>query len=130
MTAREFAVVLETEGADALAPWLGRLLELGLVQSTGCTRGTRYFVASVVLRDSGVKLPTSLKRIEPHRLIELVREDLHRYSRSNIGDISSRIGLEVNRSQLRRTLAQLVRSGAAVMDGQRRGARYRLREER
>ncbi len=129
MTARELAAVLETEGADALTPWLGRLLEIGLVLSTGRTKGTRYFVDPALLKDSGVKLPTSLKRIEPHRLIELVREDLRRYPHSKISEISARIGPEVHRSRLRRALAQLVRSGVVVMEGQRNGARYLLREE-
>ena len=129
MTARELAALLETDGADALAPWLGRLPELGLVQSAGRTQGTRYFVDPALLRDSGVKLATSLKRIEPHRLVELVREDLRRYPRSKIGEISTRIGPEVNRSLLKRALVELVRSGVAVMEGKRNGARYRLTDE-
>jgi ATP-dependent DNA helicase RecG len=129
MTARELSTVLNMASAEALAPWLGRLPEMGLVQSTGRTKGTRYFVAPALLRDSGVELPTSLTRIEPHRLSALVREDLRRYPRAKIGEISARIGAEVHRSQLKRALAQLVRSGVAVMEGQRNGARYRLREE-
>ena len=129
MTARELSTVLDTGGAEGLAPWLGRLPGLGLVQSTGRTKGTRYFVNPVFLRDSGVKFVTSLKRIEPHRLLELVREDLRRYPHSKIGEISARIGAEINRSQLKRALADLVRSGTAVMEGQRAGARYRLADE-
>ena len=129
MTARELAALLHMASAEALALWLGRLPEMGLVRSAGRTKGTRYFVAPALLKDSGVKLATSLKRIEPHRLSELIREDLLRYPRSKIGEISTRIGAEVHRSQLRRALAQLVRSGAAVMDGQRNGARYRLKSE-
>lgn len=129
MTARELATLLETDGSDTLAIWLGRLPELGLVKSAGRTQGTRYFVDPALLRDSGVKLATSLKRIEPHRLVELVREDLRRYPRSKTGEISARIGTEVNRSLLKRALLQLVRSGVAVMEGQRNGARYRLTDE-
>jgi ATP-dependent DNA helicase RecG len=126
MTARELAVFLEAEGQDALIPWLGRLPGLGLVQSFGRTRGTRYHVDPAVLRDSGLTLVTSLKRIEPHRLLELVREDLRRYPRSKISEISVRIGKEVSRSQLKRALADLVRAGEGVMDGVKNGARYRL----
>jgi ATP-dependent DNA helicase RecG len=126
MTARELAGALDTSSAEA---WLGRLPDMGLILSTGRTKGTRYFVDPAVLHGSGLKLPTSLKRIEPHRLVELVREDLRRYPHAKIGQISARIGTEVNRSQLRRALAQLVESGVVVMEGQRNGARYRLREE-
>jgi ATP-dependent DNA helicase RecG len=67
-----------------------------------------------------------LRRIEPHRLLELVREDVRRYPGSKIGEISERIGAEVARSQLKRALAELVASGVVLMEGQRNGARYRL----
>ena len=128
MTARELAAALEAENAVTLATWLGRLPGMGLVSSAGRTKGTRYFVDPALLKDSGVSLPTSLTRIEPHRLLELVREDLRRYPRSRIGEIGTRIGAEVPRSRLKRSLAQLVRSGTVVLEGQRGGARYSLRE--
>ena len=111
---------------DALAVWLGRLQSFSLVQSSGRTQGTRYFIDPSLLRGSELKVPTTLLRIEPHRLLELVREDLRRYPNSKIGEISQRIGQEVNRSQLKRALAELVSLAAVVMDGQRNGARYRL----
>lgn len=126
LTARELTSLLEVESTDELVPWFGRLLTLDLVQSTGRTQGTRYFVNPCLLRDSGIRLPTTLKRIEPHRLQELVREDLRRYPNSKIGEISSRIGPEVKRSQLKRALAELVRLGVALMEGERNGAHYRL----
>ena len=108
--------------------WLGRLTGLGLVQSAGRTKGTRYYAAPVLLRNSGVELATTLRRIEPHRLLELVREDLRRYPRSKIGEISARIGREVPRSRLKRVLADLVQFGVATMEGERAAARYQLRE--
>lgn len=126
MTARELALLLEVGSTDELAHWFGRLLILDLVQSTGRTQATRYFVDPELLRDSGIKLPTTLKRIEPHRLQELVREDLRRYPGSKIGEISERIGSEVNRSQLKRALAELVKNEVALMEGNRNGARYCL----
>jgi len=126
MTARELGALLETEGADELAVWLGRLQTMALVQSAGRTQGTRYFVDPNLLRGADLKLPTTLLRIEPHRLMELVREDLRRYPRSKIGEISNRIGPELNRSQLKRALAELVSLSVVVMEGERNGARYRL----
>ena len=126
MTARELAAVLETEGGDALSVWLGRLQPLGLVQTAGRTQGTRYFVDPTLLRDAKLVLPTTLRRIEPHRLLELIREDLRRYPNSKIGEISGRIGPEVNRSQLKRALTELVDRSVVVMEGLRNGARYRL----
>ena len=127
MTARELATALEAATADALGSWLGRLTELGLVSSVGRTKGTRYFVNPAVLTASGVKRATSLMRIEPHRLRELVREDVRRYPDARIGAIAGRIGPEINRSQLRRTLKKLVDSGELLMQGQRATATYRLK---
>lgn len=129
LTARELCRILEVETTDELTPWFGRLLTLNLVKSTGRTQATRYFVEPGLLRDSGITLPTTLKRIEPHRLQELIREDLRRYPQSKIGEISTRIGPEVNRSQLKRGLAELVRLGAVCMNGERNTARYYLVQE-
>lgn len=126
MTARELAAMLETDGADELAVWLGRLQTFALVRTAGRTQGTRYFVDPELLRGADLKVPTTLLRIEPHRLTELVREDLRRYPRSKIGEISGRIGTEVNRSQLKRALGELVGISALVMEGERNRARYRL----
>ena len=126
MTARELAAMLETDGADELAVWLGRLQTFALLRTAGRTQGTRYFVDPDLLRGADLKVPTTLLRIEPHRLMELVREDLRRYPRSKIGEVRGRIGPEVNRSQLKKALAELVGTSVVVMDGERNRARYRL----
>lgn len=41
MSAAELAKALELSDPAALRPWMGRLVELGLVKQTGRTRGTR-----------------------------------------------------------------------------------------
>ena len=96
------------------------------MQTTGRTKGTRYFVDPELLRGVDLNLPTTLLRIEPHRLSELVREDLRRYPLSKFGEISGRIGPEVSRSQLKRALADLVAIAVVLRDGERNQARYRL----
>lgn len=113
-------------GADALKPWLGRLPALGLVQTSGRTKGLRNFVEPALLR--GAKLPTvtSLARIEPHRLRALVLEDLRRYPSSAIGEVHRRVGAELARSQIKRVLADLVGRGELQLAGAKRGARYSL----
>lgn len=125
-TARELMQTLELENSEALKPWLGRLLDFGLVKSSGRTQGTRYFVVPELLRGAGLDKVTTLKRIEPHRLAALIREDLRLYPNSKIGKIQGRIGPEINRSQLKRVLASLVDSGEVLMTGKRNGASYHL----
>lgn len=128
MTARELIETLELPNVEALQPWLKRLLDWKLVRSAGRTQATRYFIDPEVLRNLEFNGATTLKRIEPHRLAALVEEDLARYPRSKIGEIHQRIGPEIPRSQLKRTLEALVRAKHLVMEGARRGAVYRLVE--
>lgn len=126
MTARRLAESLELTETGNLDPWLGHLLDWEIVQTSGRTQGTRYFVTPALLHDADLAQLTTLTRIEPHRLLELVREDLRRYPDSKMGDVHKRIGREINRSQLKRAMAELVRTGMVVMRGKRNGARYRL----
>ena len=128
MTARELVALLETDGTDALAPWLGRLLECGLVQTSGKTSGMRYFVTPDWLRDAQLDNRTTLSRITPHRLQALVLEDLARYPDSSNADINRRIGAEISAKTVKRTLDGLVDSGRVVYAGERRWRRYRLSE--
>jgi len=126
LTARELAGTLELPTADALQPWLQRLTEWGLVHSAGRTQAKRYFVDPTLLRSLNFTAGTTLKRIEPHRLGALIIEDVGRYPDSKISDIHERVGLEIPRSRLRRTIEQLVKDGKLRQQGVRNGTRYRL----
>lgn len=124
LTARELASRLELGGADELPPWLGRLLDFGVVQSSGRTQGTRYFVAPGLLRDGGITSRTTLRRLEPHRLKALVEEDLRRYPGSSSGDVNRRVGSEVAYRTLKRAMDELVASGRIRHEGSGRWRRY------
>ena len=126
MTARELAGVLELSSVGALHPWIRRLLDWNLVKRAGRTQATRYFVEPGVLRDLSFVGSTTLKRIEPHRLVALIVEYVERYPQSKIGEIHERIGQEIPRSRIRRSIGRLVESGRLVAEGVKNGTRYRL----
>ncbi len=126
LTAKELARQLELDSAQETKFWFGRLLSLGLIHSAGRTQGKRYFLHPELLRDAGIDLSTTLTRIEPHRLEALIIEDLTRYPGSSIGGIHKRIGEEIKRSRLKKTLVKLVKSEIVIMDGIQKGASYRL----
>jgi ATP-dependent DNA helicase RecG len=129
MTARELATLLDVGNTDELASWFGRLLKVDLVRSTGRTQATRYFVDPGLLRDSGFNLPTTLKRIEPHRLKALIQEDLGRYPASSSMEINKRIGAEISTKTVKRALDTLIEDGLVVFSGERRWRRYRLADK-
>ncbi len=126
MTARELVAALELPTVETLAPWLKRLLDWQLVHSSGRTQAMRYFVAPDLLRSLNFTGGTTLKRIEPHRLEALVLEDVGRYPDTKMGDIHQRIGLEIPRSRVRRTVERLVSEGKLYQEGVLNGTRYRL----
>lgn len=125
LTARELAARLELAGTADLRPtWLGRLLELELVQSSGKTQAVRYFVNPAVLKEAGLDGRTTLRRMEPHRLRALIVEDLSRYPESASGAINRRVGPEVPYRTLKRALDDLTAQGKVRSEGNGRGRRY------
>lgn len=126
LTARELAARVELPDVDALQPWIRRLLAWQLVQSVGRTQATRYFVDPGLLRSLDFAGQTTLQRIEPHRLLALIVEDVGRYPQSRIGEVHQRIGLEIPRSRVRRAVEQLVKDGRLAPQGVRSATRYRL----
>ncbi|MFZ1325379.1 MAG: ATP-binding protein [Candidatus Contendobacter sp.] len=125
LTARELAMRLELGSADDLRPaWLDRLLDVGLVESTGRTQAVRYFVSPALLKGSGLDRKTTLRRLEPHRLRALILEDLRRYPKSASGDIHRRVGVEVPYRTLKRAIDNLVKMVHVRFEGLGRGRRY------
>lgn len=130
LTARELAAQLELPGTDDLrTAWLGRLLAVGLVQSSGKTQGTRYFVNPAVLKGAGLDGQTTLKRVEPHRLRALICEDLARYPGASSADVHRRAAPELAQRTIRRALEELAEAGSVRFDGERRWRRYWLTDQ-
>jgi ATP-dependent DNA helicase RecG len=126
VTAAELAEDLELPDTAALRPWLGRLLTLGLIEQSGRTKATRYFVPPALLREAGLDALTTLTRVQPHRLRALIIEDLERFPDSPKGDIQRRVGPEIPERTFRRALEELVASRQVVATGERRWRTYRI----
>jgi ATP-dependent DNA helicase RecG len=127
LTARELAARLELGSTDELRPvWLDRLLDVGLVASTGRTQAVRYFVSPDLLKGSGLDEKTTLRRLEPHRLRALIVEDLARYAGSSSADVHRRTAPELALRTVRRALEDLVEQEQVRYEGERRWRRYWL----
>lgn len=124
LSAIQLEKALKLPNAAALRPWLDRLLSTGLVGLRGKTKGTIYFVSPELVQKLDFKVPTTLKRIEPYRLRELIFTDIRRYREAGISEIHQRIGSEVPLRRLQTTLVKLVAEGVIGKRGQRRYTRY------
>lgn len=126
VSAADLAEELELPDAGALRPWLGRLLTWGLVEQSGRTNATRYFVPPALLREARLDALTTLTRVQPHRLRALILEDLERFPDSFSKDIHLRVGPEIPDRTFRRALEALVHSGQVQAEGETRWRKYRL----
>lgn len=128
--ALEFSRILDLPDDTRVRSWLGSLLTRKIVLSRGKTRATEYYVNPELLRSLKEKGPTTLQKIEPHRLRHLVIEDLEIYSPTNkspssISEIHHRVGSEISKEKLKRALHDLVASGKIASTGKRgRGSAY------
>lgn len=126
VTAIQLSKILNQKDESGLNNWLGRLLVLELVQSKGKTKGTEYFVNPDYLRKLNFKGKTDLKKIEPHRLQELIHQDLSVYPESQIGDIHTRIGKEIAQRKLKAELDKMLEDDRITKSGEKRWTKYSI----
>jgi ATP-dependent DNA helicase RecG len=124
LTITQLTRALELKSAEEARPWLGRLVEFGIVSARGRTKGVEYFVQPELLRKLEFKGKTTLKGIEGHRLRELILRDLEKYKRAPIGKLHARIGLEIPRRKLIYELQKLVAEQQIGQEGVRKGRVY------
>ena len=128
-TALEISNILNQNEEVGLRNWLGRLSELELIIKTGKGKGTQYAVNPEFIRKINFKGKTNLKNIEDYRLEELIFKDLKAYPQSGFSEIHQRIGLEINLFKVRRILKLMVDKGELIKEGEKRGAKYFIKQK-
>lgn len=126
LTAVELADRLELTGPEQLRSWTTRLLSWNVLAQSGKTRATKYFVRPELLKVVGLDGRTTLARIEPHRLRELILEDLRRYAPTGVSEIQRRVGTEISRQRVKRVLDDLVGEQLVLTEGENRWRKYTL----
>ena len=127
ISAADLIKLLNLKNRDALSPWLDKLVDDGIVETSGRKKGKEYRVCSYILKESGYKGQTSLKRIEPYRLRELIIEDLKIYECASLRDIQQRIGDEISYQKLWKQLDNMIKEGILESTGKNRWTKYRLK---
>lgn len=119
---------LNLKDRDDLSPWLDKLIEYDIVRSIGKNRSKEYCISDSLLRGSDYKGTTSLKKIEDHRLRELIIQDLKIYKCSSLNDIHQRIGKEIPYKRVLGQITYLKDNGKVDTEGQNRWVKYKLKE--
>jgi ATP-dependent DNA helicase RecG len=128
LSAIEFSKMLELPDETKIRSWLGKLQDLKIILTEGNTKGTKYFVNPKILQKTKFKGKTNLKRIESHRLSELIYQDLSIYPKSAISEIHERIGTEIPRRQVQLCIEKLLQSKTVKAQGIKRWTRYSINE--
>jgi ATP-dependent DNA helicase RecG len=126
LSAIEFTKVLNLSGQNSIRDWLGRLPDTGLIKTKGKTKGLEYFINPEFLRKVNFKGRTNLKKIENHRLRELILQDLKDFPNSHLSEIHERIGIEIKEGKLRKQLNVLIGDGKVKTAGGRKFRTYTL----
>lgn len=124
ISAIELTKILNIAKPNGLQSWLAKLLDMSLVLVKGKTKATFYYIDPDFLRVVDFVEKTTLKRIEPHRLQELIYEDLKNYPASSISEINKRIGEDINSRSLKAKLDDMIAKGLIFKEGERKGTLY------
>jgi len=116
---------LSLRNDDSLKYWIGSLIKEEIILSKGKTKATEYFVNPELLKQIDFKGKTDLKKIESHRLEQLILEDLRIYQPCSIGDLHQRIGEEINQKKIKRQLDKMIEEGKIEGVGERRWRTYK-----
>lgn len=128
VSAIEFARLLNLQQPNAIRNWLGRLIDLELIKTKGKTKGVEYYINPDFLRKFNFKGKTNLKKIEDHRLRELIFQDLKIYPFSSVGELHHRIGDEIPIRKIKSQLKNMVKENALESMGETKGRRYTIRQ--
>lgn len=113
---------------NVVTNWLGRLTDLDLIITKGQTKGTEYLVNPEFLKKANFKGKTNLKRIENHRLEELIYQDVKIYGPTAIGDIQTRIGEEIPLRKIKSMLDKMVITYILIKVGSYRWTLYSINQ--
>lgn len=128
ISAADLIKLLNLKNRNELSPWLDKLVDESIVETSGRKKGKEYRVCSRILKESGYKGQTSLKRIEPYRIRELIIEDLKIYECASLRDIQQRIGDEISYQKLWKQLDNMIKDGILETTGKNRWTKYRLKK--
>lgn len=120
---------LRNKENSGLKYWINKLIDYGIVLSKGKTKAREYFINPKVLKQLDFKGKTDLKKIESHRLEELILEDLKIYQPCSITQIHERIGKEISRKKVKRHLDKLIEDNKIKAEGVNRWRKYMLKSK-
>ena len=121
----ELVKLLQLSEDDRLRNYTTRLSDLKIVDTRGIKKGNEFLVNSKLISNSRINIKTSLKTVEPHRLMALIEEDLKLHPLSMRSEIQKRLP-DIDEKDLKKYLYKMLKNNKLTFFGGRTYRRYKL----
>jgi ATP-dependent DNA helicase RecG len=105
-----------------------KLVEMGIIIRQGIKKANTFLVNPKIIANSKTNIRTTLKTIEPYRLIALIEEDLRLHPNSTRKEVHQRLP-DVEEKDLKKHLYEMVKTGKIAFEGSKTYRRYSLRPD-
>jgi ATP-dependent DNA helicase RecG len=119
--------LLQLTDEDRLRSYTSRLVDQGIFITRGAKKANEFLINPKLIANSNANIKTSLKTIEPHRLVALIEEDIRIHPDSFRKEIGNRLP-DADSSDIQKILYTLVKKGKLTFSGGKTYRRYRLVE--
>jgi ATP-dependent DNA helicase RecG len=102
-----------------------KLVDLGIVITREIKKGNSFLINPKIIANSKANIKTSLKTVEPHRLMALIEEDLRLNPKSMKSEIQQRLP-DMPEKDLQKYLYAMVKSGKILSEGGKTYRKYDL----
>ncbi len=117
--------LLQLTDEDRLRSYTARLVEQSIFVTRGAKKANEFLINPKLIANSNANIKTSLKTIEPHRLVALIEEDIRLHPDSLRKEVENRLP-DADSSDIQKTLYALVKKGRLIFSGGKTYRRYRL----
>jgi ATP-dependent DNA helicase RecG len=121
----ELDKLLQLDDNKKMRSYVDGLLNLGIIITRGIKKGNEFLVNPQIIVNSKTNIKTSLKTIEPHRLMALIEEDLRFHPKSTRREIHQRLP-DVSEKDMKKYLYEMTNAGKLCTEGGKTFRRYEL----
>jgi len=122
------SILLQLPEETRLRSYTASLVDKGLLITRGNRKGNEFLINPKLIANSKIDIKTSLKTIEPHRLVALIEEDIRLHPDSTKSDILERLP-DIDSFDLQKNLYTMVEDGVLIHSGGKTYRKYRLSEK-
>lgn len=123
----KLSTLLQLTDEDRLRSYTNRLVEQGVFIKRGVKKANEFLINPKLIANSNANIKTSLKTVEPHRLVALIEEDIRLHPLSLRKEIEERLP-DVDIADIQKKLYGLVKEGKLQTTGGKTYRRYSLKE--